>query len=128
MKLEIGTGSKILGTKKVSAKGQISGLKEYAGKEVMVVLIADDYPKKVDEEIPAEILYKDIQKMVEEQMEQAFKQYKKLNETFKSPNDAAREFIKKISGDLYSERIMKDLNKWLENIVPEIRKDDEDKL
>jgi hypothetical protein len=128
MKLELGSGSKIVGTKKVSAKGQISGLKEYAGKEVMVIVVTDEYPKEMASGLPHEQIYEELQKLVEEQMAKAFKQYKTLNETFKTPNDAAREFIKKISGDLYNDRIMKDLNKWLENIVPEIREDDEEKL
>ena len=127
MKIEIGSGSKVLGTKKVSAKGQISGLTEYAGEEVMIVLVKDE-PSDPASKFPHEVFLEEIQTMVEQQMERAFKEYKKLGDTFKTPNDAAKEFIKRMSADILADRIMKDMNKWLENIVPEIRKDDEDKL
>jgi hypoxanthine phosphoribosyltransferase len=127
MKLELGSGSKVLGTKRVSAKGQISGLTEYAGKDVMVVLV-DSETEASGTELPHELYYKEIQKLVEDQMEKAFSQYKKLGDKFKTPAEASREYIKKMSMEILAERVVSDLNKWLENIVPEKRKDDEDKL
>jgi hypothetical protein len=37
MKIDIGMEGKILGTKRVSPNGQVSGLSEYAGEEVLIV-------------------------------------------------------------------------------------------
>ena len=44
MKIDIGADGKILGTKRVSANGQISGFTEYAGAEVLVILPGGELP------------------------------------------------------------------------------------
>ena len=115
MKIELGPNSKILGTKKVSAKGQISGLSEAAGSEVMVILIGEE-PQSDYGDLPHEILYKQIQRNVEAQMTKAFQNYKKLNETFATPGDATREYMRKM-GDELTDRLKADLNKWLANFI-----------
>ena len=42
IKIEFESGAKVIGTKRVSAKGQVSGLTEYAGKDVMIILVPED--------------------------------------------------------------------------------------
>ena len=106
MRIDIGRDGKILGTKKVSPNGQVSGLKEYAGQEVLVIL-----PGKSGEDGPEEFL-SEFQNLVQEQMGLAFKQYKWLSEKYGSPYEAAREFMRSAtpSGTKSFEEMMGD---WL---------------
>ena len=90
MKIELEPGAKIVGTKRVSAKGQVSGLTEYAGKEVMVILLPKEGPGI---KTNAEYLYHELQKAAEEHMELAFKQSKSLREVFGTPKAAVQMFF-----------------------------------
>ncbi|MCL4326616.1 MAG: hypothetical protein M1481_07385 [Candidatus Thermoplasmatota archaeon] len=89
MKIDIGDGGKIIGTKRVSPNGQVSGLSDYAGKEVLVILPGksenDDYESKffVDE----------IKKAIEMQMQVLFDQYKEIENIYDTPMDAARIYF-----------------------------------
>ena len=63
IKIEFESGAKIVGTKRVSAKGQVSGLTEYAGKEVMIILVPEDGTAIKP---TVEYFYHELQKAAEE--------------------------------------------------------------
>lgn len=88
MKLDIGNG-KILGTKKVSQNGQISGFTEYAGQEVLVIL-PDGEP---DVRLDTGDYLRELQNAANEQMKLAFEEYKGLRKRFEGPEQATREFM-----------------------------------
>ena len=88
MRIDIGRGGKIIGTKRVSPNGQVSGLKEFSGREVLVIL-----PGEVVEEGP-ESFASEFQQLVQDQMQLAFKQSKWLSDRYGSPYEAMREFMR----------------------------------
>ena len=88
MKIDIGNG-KVLGTKRVSPNGQISGFTEYAGQEVLVVLPGGETDVKLT---PRDLL-KEIQVATNEHMKVAFHQYKDLKRRFETPEKASKEFL-----------------------------------
>lgn len=94
MKIDIGPGGKILGTKRVSNNGQVSGFTEYAGREVLVILPGDETP--VVRKDAKDILH-EVETVVEEQMQIAFREYQNLRHKFKTPENAARSFLEKTS-------------------------------
>lgn len=94
MRIDIGAGGKIIATKRVSPNGQVSGLREYAGREVLIILPGEG---GAGQYYGAEDAYAAIQKMVQAQMEIAFKQYDWMRERFSDPNEAVREFMRGIS-------------------------------
>lgn len=92
MKIDIGSGGKILGTKRVSNNGQVSGFTEYAGREVLVILPGDETP--VVRKDAKDILH-EVETVVEEQMQLAFREYKNLRKKFETPENAARSFLER---------------------------------
>lgn len=88
MRIDIGRGGKILGTKKVSPNGQVSGLKDYAGREVLVIL-----PGESGSDGPEEFA-SEFQQLMQDQMNLAFKQSQWLSEKYGSPYEAVREFVR----------------------------------
>lgn len=90
MKIDIGDG-KVLGTKRVSPNGQISGFTEYAGQEVLVVLPGSE----TDVKLTPKDLVKEVQAATNEHMKVAFHQYKELKTRFETPERATREFLQK---------------------------------
>lgn len=88
MKIDIGNG-KVLGTKRVSPNGQISGFTEYAGQEVLVILPEKD----VDVKLGPKDYLKEVQVAANEHMKVAFHQYKDLRRRFESPEQATKEFL-----------------------------------
>jgi hypothetical protein len=94
MKIDLGLGGKIIGTKRVSPNGQISGLSEYAGQEVLVILPSG---KSGEIGVTAEDFFAELHNATLEHMRLAFKQYKELRQTYVSPEDAAKEFLKSIT-------------------------------
>ena len=88
MKIDIGNG-KVLGTKRVSPNGQISGFTEYAGQEVLVILPGTDVDVKLS---PKDVL-REVQAATNEHMKVAFHQYKDLRRRFDSPEKATKEFL-----------------------------------
>ncbi|MFA5861715.1 MAG: hypothetical protein WDA16_08465 [Candidatus Thermoplasmatota archaeon] len=90
MKIDIGNG-KVLGTKRVSLNGQISGFTEYAGREVLVVLPDED----VDVKLSPQDLLKEVQVAANEHMKVAFHQYKDLKKRFETPEKATKAFMEK---------------------------------
>lgn len=90
MKIDIGNG-KVLGTKRVSPNGQISGFTEYAGQEVLVILPGGE----TDVKLGAKDLIREIQVATNEHMKVAFHQYKDLKRRFETPEKATKEFLAK---------------------------------
>lgn len=88
MKIDIGNG-KVLGTKRVSPNGQISGFTEFAGQEVLVILPGTD----TDVKLTPKDLAKEIQVATTEHMKVAFHQYKDLKTRFETPERATKEFL-----------------------------------
>lgn len=90
MKIDIGPDGKILGTKRVSANGQVSGFTEYAGAEVLVILPGGKMPviRK-----SARDLWAEAEQLVEERMKLAFNEYQNLRRRFPTPKDAAKSFL-----------------------------------
>ena len=90
MKIDIGNG-KVLGTKRVSPNGQISGFTEYAGQEVLVILPGGE----TDVKLTPRDLVREIQVATNEHMKVAFHQYKDLKRRFETPERATKEFLGK---------------------------------
>ena len=88
MKIDIGNG-KVLGTKRVSPNGQVSGFTEYAGQEVLVVLPGDD----VDVRLSPKDVLREVQVAANEHMKVAFHQYKDLKRRFETPEKATKAFM-----------------------------------
>jgi hypothetical protein len=88
MKIDIGDG-KVLGTKRVSPNGQISGFTEYAGQEVLVVLPGSE----TDVKLTPKDLVREIQVATNEHMKVAFHQYRDLKTRFETPERATKEFL-----------------------------------
>ena len=88
MKIDIGNG-KVLGTKRVSPNGQISGFTEYAGREVLVILPDQD----VDVRLTPKDVLREVQVATNEHMKIAFHQYKDLRRRFETPEQATKEFL-----------------------------------
>ena len=91
MKIDIGTEGKILGTKKVSPNGQVSGLSEYAGEEVLIVYPG---PREPRIRMEAKDYMHEVEKAVQNQLKGAFGQYQGLKDKYASEADATRAFIK----------------------------------
>lgn len=88
VKIDIGNG-KILGTKKVSPNGQISGFTEYAGEEVLVILPAGEPEVRLDTRETLD----ELREATVQHMRVAFREYEELKERFKGPTEAAGIFM-----------------------------------
>ena len=124
MKIEIGPGGKILGTKKVSANGQVSGLTEYAGQEVIVILPGEE---GVETGATNEEMFIELQKAALDHMKIAFKQYDELQNVFVSPNEAAREFMKKVAPTTF-QNFIDQANTWVKEQATNAEKQFEETL
>ncbi len=91
MKIDIGREGKILGTKRVSPNGQVSGLSEYAGEEVLIIYPG---PREPRIRMEAKDYVHEVEKAVAAQMRNAFRQYKGLKTRYADEAEATREFLK----------------------------------
>lgn len=93
MKIEIGPDGKIIGTKRVSRNGQVSGLTEYAGKEVLIVLPGESAGATYGPEdvIPG------VKNTLEEQMRVTLDEYDELRRLYRTPYEATRAFLKSMA-------------------------------
>jgi uncharacterized protein YeaO (DUF488 family) len=124
LKIEFEPGVKIVGTKRVSAKGQVSGLTEFAGKEVMIILVPKEGPAIKPTH---EVLYHELQKAAEEHMELAFKNSKKLKEVFGTPQAAAEQFFDRYAPESVK-KMQESMDGWLENFKVEFIKSQMEEL
>jgi len=91
MKIDIGSEGKILGTKRVSPNGQVSGLSEYAGEEVLVIYPGPRQPRV---QLDAGDYVHEVEKAVHNQMRTAFRQYKGLKEKYADEAAATADYIR----------------------------------
>lgn len=94
MNIDIGTDGKILGTKRVSANGQVSGFTEYAGRDVLVILPGGETPVVRRD---ARDLLTEADALVRERMKLAFREYKDFKRRFESPEKAAESFLRNVA-------------------------------
>ncbi|MHB8584371.1 MAG: hypothetical protein ACYDDF_00830 [Thermoplasmatota archaeon] len=111
MKIDIGNG-KILGTKKVSANGQISGFTEFSGREVLVVLPEGEPSVRLD----AKEYMREMQTATLEHMKLAFEQYKDLKKKFNTPEKATREFMEKYAPQTFK-GLFEQVDEWAKDQV-----------
>ncbi|MGC8581717.1 MAG: hypothetical protein ACP5RS_05180 [Thermoplasmata archaeon] len=112
MNIDIGSDGKILGTKKVSPNGQVSGLKEYAGMEVLIILPGTNQKSDV-------LLSNYVDGMrgiVEMQMKLFFERYEELKNLYKTPAEAAKAFMLSTSPKNIG-LIIEDLDKWIKDQI-----------
>lgn len=107
MKIDIGRG-KILGTKEVSPNGQISGFKDYAGREVLVVLPEGETEVEQD---PAEVV-EEIKLATQHHMRVAFHEYEQAKESFRGPSDATRRFLEDHTPESF-QGLYGEIERWL---------------
>jgi hypothetical protein len=107
MKIDIGRG-KILGTKEVSANGQISGFKDYAGREVLVILPAEETEVEPD---PAEVV-EEVKLATQHHMRVAFNEYEQAKDRFRGPGEATRRFLEDHTPDSF-QGLYGEIERWL---------------
>ena len=124
MKIDIGPDGKILGTKKVSPNGQVSGLSEYAGQEVLIVLPGREAPEvKFD----LKDYTSELEAAATEHMRLAFKEYRHLKEKFATPGDAAKKFVKTLSPKTFH-GLVDNADKWVKEQVKNVEERIEKRL
>lgn len=122
MRIDIGNG-KVLGTKRVSPNGQVSGFTEYAGREVLVVLPGDD----VDVRLSASDLIKEVQAATTEHMKVAFHKYKDLKRRFDSPENATRAFMAKYAPETF-QGLYDNVERWAKDQLERVEEKVETRL
>ncbi len=118
MKIDIGTEGKILGTKRVSPNGQVSGLSEYAGEEVLIIYPG---PREPRIKMEAKDYLHEVEKAVHNQMKSAFGQYKGLKERYKDETEATRAFIKEKSPKTF-QGLIENVDVWVGGQVKKAEK------
>lgn len=112
MRLDIGPDGKIIGTRRVSPNGQVSGLTDYAGREVLVIL-----PGSSDAGAPPPWPNADeMNRMVGEQIRQAYDRYEALREVYATPWEATRSFMQGVFGGRTPD-LMAEVDRWVESQV-----------
>lgn len=124
MKIDIGTEGKILGTKKVSPNGQVSGLSEYAGEEVLIIYPG---PREPRIKMEAKDYVHEVEKAVQGQMRVAFQQYKALKAKYKDEAAATREFIRAKSPQNF-QGLIESVDGWVASQVGKAEKKVAEKL
>ncbi len=110
MRLEIGPDGKIIGTRRVSPNGQVSGLTEFAGREVLVIL-----PGSSDgTSVPSWGSPEAVAQLVEEQMRQAYHRYELLQKLYATPWEATRSFVQSTFGSLRPD-LAADVDRWIQD-------------
>lgn len=118
MKIDIGAEGKILGTKRVSPNGQVSGLSEYAGEEVLVIYPG---PREPRIRMEAKDYVHEVEKAVNNQMKVAFRQYRALKEKYKDEAAATREFIHAKSPESF-QGLIENVDAWVKTQVDKAEK------
>lgn len=108
MKIDIGSEGKILGTKKVSPNGQVSGLSEYAGQEVLIILPEGQPKVRFD----ASDYAAELEKAINEHMKLAFKEYKNLKDKFATPTEASKKYIRDVAPKTFH-GLIDNVDKWV---------------
>ncbi|MFZ0892624.1 MAG: hypothetical protein WB778_04090 [Thermoplasmata archaeon] len=114
MRLDLGPDGKIIGTRRVSPNGQISGLSEYTGREVLVILPGTAEPGFA----PAWPGSEEFTRLVGEQIRQAYERTRILQETYATPWEATRSFMKTVFG-AQAPDLMDEVDRWVKSQVRE---------
>lgn len=118
MKIDIGTEGKILGTKRVSPNGQVSGLSEYAGEEVLIIYPG---PREPRIRMEAKDYVHEVEKAVHNQMKSAFQQYRGLKTRYKDETEATRAYIKERSPKSFH-GLIENVDNWVGGQVKKAEK------
>jgi hypothetical protein len=112
MRLDLGPDGKIIGTRRVSPNGQVSGLSDFTGQEVLVIL-----PGRSDTgAAPQWPASDELTRMVGDQIRQAYDRYRILQETYATPWEATRSFMEGIFGSRTPD-LMDEVDRWVKNQV-----------
>ncbi|MFZ0830887.1 MAG: hypothetical protein WCB18_01870 [Thermoplasmata archaeon] len=114
MRLDIGPDGKIIGTRRVSPNGQVSGLSEFSGREVLVILPGTSEASSATPWPGSE----EFTRLVGEQIRQAYDRYRVLQETYATPWEATRSFMEGIFGGQAPD-LMAEVDRWVKNQVRE---------
>ena len=118
MKIDIGSEGKILGTKKVSPNGQVSGLSEYAGEEVLVIYPGAREPRI---HLEAKDYLHEVEKAVNNQMKGAFRQYRALKAKYHDEAAATADFIRAKSPQNF-QGLIDNVDAWVQQQVNKAEK------
>ncbi len=124
MKIDIGSEGKILGTKRVSPNGQVSGLSEYAGEEVLIVYPG---PREPRIKMEAKDYVKELERAVQGQMRAALTQYKGLKAKYKDEAEATRAFIRDKSPKSFH-KLVDSVDSWVGDQVKKVETKVQEKL
>jgi hypothetical protein len=110
MRIDIGAGGKIIGTRRVSPNGQVSGLSEFSGQEVLVIL-----PGGAESETaPPWASPEAVARVVEGQVRQAYQQYELLRELYGSPWEATQSFVRSAFGSSWPD-LSAEVERWVKD-------------
>ncbi|MGP8072339.1 MAG: hypothetical protein ACLPZM_04320 [Thermoplasmata archaeon] len=112
MRLEIGPDGKIIGTRRVSPNGQVSGLTEFSGREVLVILPGSGY----SDSSPPWGSPEAISQAVEEQMREAYQRYELLQKLYATPWEATRSFVRSAFGPSGPD-LMGQVDRWVNDQI-----------
>jgi hypothetical protein len=112
MRIEIGPDGKIIGSRRVSPNGQVSGLSEFSGREVLVILPGNSSPTPPSPWGDAE----SITRLVGEQIREAYDRYRVLQETYETPWEATRSFMEAMYGARPPD-LMAEVDRWVKGQV-----------
>lgn len=116
MRLDIGPGGKIIGTKRVSPNGQVSGLSDYAGREVLVVLLEDGTGAgSIPSGGPA-----GWGEAVNDQMRRAFEQYQSLQDLYATPWEATRAFLQSVFPWAPLPSLTEQIHRWIQTQISDV--------
>lgn len=124
MKIDIGAEGKILGTKRVSPNGQVSGLSEYAGEEVLIIYPG---PREPRIRMEARDYLHEVEKAVHNQMRTAFRQYRVLKAKYKDEATATQEFIRSKSPQTF-QGLLDNVDAWVKSQVDKAERKVAEKL
>ncbi len=110
MKLEIGPDGKIIGTRRVSPNGQVSGLTEFSGREVLVILPGAGSTDSSSPWGSPEA----IAQAVEEQVRQAYQRYELLQKLYATPWEATRSFVRSAFGGSAPD-LVAEVDRWVKD-------------
>lgn len=118
MKIDIGAEGKILGTKRVSPNGQVSGLSEYAGEEVLIIYPGPKEPRIRKD--PEDYLH-EMEAAVNHQMKSAFRQYKVLKAKYKDEAAATADYIRTNTPETF-QGLLDNVDAWVRTQVAKTEK------
>jgi hypothetical protein len=112
MRIDLGGDGKIIGTRRVSPNGQVSGLSDYAGREVLVILPGAGEPSP----FPNVPTPEDVTQMVGNQIRAAYDRYRALQELYATPWEATRSFLQSAFGTEVPD-LMAQVDRWVKSQV-----------